>query len=140
MRWMGLDLGERRIGIAISDPLEMTAQADSYRLRSALQADLDFFVDLIVAREIDGVVIGLPVNMNGTEGPAAEKARVFGDQLQKRISVPVIFWDERLTTASAQRVLIEADLSRSKRREKVDQLAAVFILQNYLDSKARMKN
>jgi putative Holliday junction resolvase len=139
MRWLGLDLGERRIGIAISDILEFTAQGRPNRERSTLKADLDFFKNLIVANEVTGVVIGLPVNMNGSEGPAAEKARYFGAQLQKVSLVPVVFWDERLSTSSAQRVLIEADLTRKKRRAKVDQLAAVIILQNYLDYRLRIK-
>lgn len=140
MRWLGLDLGERRIGIALSDPLELTAGGHSYRQRSTLKADLEFFNQFIADHEVGGVVIGLPLNMNGTEGPAAEKARQFGEQLQSLTQLPVVFWDERLTTSSVQRVLIEADLSRSKRRQKVDQLAAVLILQNFLDSRTRIKN
>lgn len=139
MRWLGLDLGERRIGIAISDFLELTAQGRPNRERSTLKADLDFFKNLISENEVTGVVIGLPVNMNGTEGPVAEKARYFGAQLQKVSPVSVVFWDERLSTSSAQRVLIEADLTRKKRRTKVDRLAAVIILQNYLDYRSRIK-
>jgi putative Holliday junction resolvase len=133
MRWLGLDLGEKRIGIALSDSLEITAQGRSYRERSTLKADLDFFKNLISKNEVSGVVIGLPINMNGTEGPAAVKARCFGTMLQKVSPISVVFWDERLSTSAAQRVLIEADLTRKKRRTKVDQLAAVIILQSYLD-------
>jgi putative Holliday junction resolvase len=139
MRWLGLDLGEKRIGIALSDFLELTAQGRSYRERSTLKADLDFFGNFISENEVTGVVVGLPINMNGSEGPAAEKARYFGAELQKVSPVPVVFWDERLSTSAAQRVLIEADLTRKKRRTKVDQLAAVIILQNYLDYRSRIK-
>jgi putative Holliday junction resolvase len=140
MRWLGLDLGARRIGIALSDLLELTAQGYSYRERTTLKNDLEFFKNLIRDHEITGVVIGMPVNMDGTEGPAAEKARFFGAELQKNLNnVEVVFWDERLSTSAAQRVLIEADLSRRKRRFKVDQVAAVIILQNYLDYRLRIK-
>jgi putative Holliday junction resolvase len=139
MRWLGLDLGEKRIGIALSDLLELTAGGVGYRERSTLKADLDFFNNLIIENEVTGVVIGLPVNMNGTEGPAAQKARNFGAQLQKAIAIPVVFWDERLSTTAAQKVLVAADLTRKKRRTKVDQLAAVIILQNYLDYRTRIK-
>jgi putative Holliday junction resolvase len=140
MRWLGLDLGERRIGIALSDMLGLTAGGCGYRERSTLKADLEYFEHLIIKNKVTGVVIGLPVNMNGTEGPAAQKARHFGSQLQKAVALPVVFWDERLSTTAAQRVLVAADLTRRKRRTKVDQLAAVIILQNYLDYRARIKS
>lgn len=140
MRWMGLDLGDRRIGIALSDPLELTAQAFMVleRKMSPIR-DLEFIEQLIREKEVGGIVLGLPKNMNGTEGPMAEKARLFGQDLEERCDIRVIFWDERLSTASAQRVLIEADLSRRKRKGKVDQVAAAIILQNYLDSQKSMK-
>jgi putative Holliday junction resolvase len=140
MRWLGLDLGEKRIGIALSDPLEITAQAHSFRTRSTLREDMDFLKRFIMENQVDGVVIGLPVNMNGTQGPAAEKARYFGAELQKVTGKEPVYWDERLSTNSALQVLIAADVSRRKRREKVDKLAAVIILQNYLDARKRMNN
>jgi putative Holliday junction resolvase len=139
MRWLGLDLGEKRIGIALSDSLGLTAQGCSYRERTTLQSDLAFFTGLIRENEVTEVVIGLPMNMNGSEGPSAAKARYFGVKLQKTSSIPVVFWDERLSTCAAQRVLVAADLTRKKRRTKVDQLAAVIILQNYLDYRSRIK-
>jgi putative Holliday junction resolvase len=139
MRLMGLDLGERRIGVAISDPLGITAQGVSvYQRTGNLQTDLKFFAELIVEREINGVIIGLPKNMNGTEGPMAEKARSFGAELAKLTGISIRFWDERLSTGAAQKVLIEANMSRRKRRTKIDQVAAVIILQNYLDSQTRI--
>jgi putative Holliday junction resolvase len=140
MRWLGLDLGEKRIGIAISDPLEITAQAHSFRARSTLREDLDFFKRFIAENQIEGIVIGLPVNMNGTRGPGAAKALFFGTELQKMTGKEPVYWDERLSTAAALQVLIAADVSRSKRREKVDKLAAVIILQNFLDARHRMNN
>lgn len=134
MRWLGLDVGDRRIGIAISDPLELTAQGHSVRHRGNSPAqDLEFIHQVIIEKEVEGVVIGLPINMNGTEGPMAEKVRLFGTKLQQLSGLEPIYWDERLSTSSALRVLIEADLSRQKRKGKVDQVAAVIILQNYLD-------
>lgn len=136
MRWMGLDFGERRIGIAFSDPLELTAQAYAFRERSAsLRTDLEFFHKLIHTYGVEGVVLGLPKNMNGSEGPMAEKVRDFGKILEESEGLTVVYWDERLSTNSAHRVLLEADLSRRKRRGKVDQLAAAIILQNFLDSR-----
>jgi putative Holliday junction resolvase len=134
MRWMGLDIGQKRIGVAISDPLEITAQGVTVRQRTTLDRDLDFFCNLINERQVEGIVIGLPVNMNGTEGPMAEKVRSFGEKLATRSGVTTVYWDERLSTASAQRLLIEADVSRSRRKQTVDQMAAAIILQNYLDS------
>lgn len=134
MRWMGLDIGQKRIGVAISDPLEITAQGVTVRQRTTLDRDLDFFCNLINERQVEGIVIGLPVNMDGTEGPMAEKVRSFGEKLATRSGVTTVYWDERLSTASAQRLLIEADVSRSRRKQTVDQMAAAIILQNYLDS------
>ncbi len=135
MRWLGIDLGERRIGLALSDPLEITAQSHSvYERRNSLKQDLAFLQDFIIKQEVEGVVLGLPKNMNGTEGPMAEKVRAFGRELVEKVKLPLVFWDERLSTTSAGKVLLEADLSRKKRKQKIDQLAAAIILQNYLDS------
>ena len=133
MRWMGLDIGLRRIGIAISDPLELLAQGHSVLERHKLGHDLDVLSRIIDAEMVEGIVVGLPKNLNGTEGAMAEKIRVFGEQLKKKTGMPLVFWDERLSTVAAERVLLEADLSRKKRKQKIDQVAAVLILQNYLD-------
>lgn len=137
MRWMGLDIGDKRIGIALSDPLEITAQGHSMLERRGLSHDLEHLRQIVVDYEVTGIVCGLPVNMNGSEGPMAEKVRQFAKALAEITGMQPVFQDERLSTASAQRVLIEADMSRSKRRQKVDQLAAVIILQNFLDSRSR---
>lgn len=140
MRWLGLDLGERRIGLALSDPLELTAQALSvWQRKGSLQQDLKYLQKVIQEYEVEGLVLGLPKNMNGTEGPMADKVRNFGAALEKLCGISIEFWDERLSTVSAQRVLIEADLSRKKRKGKIDQVAAAIILQNFLDFKKGIK-
>jgi putative Holliday junction resolvase len=136
MRWLGLDYGERRIGVAVSDPLAITAQGVSVIERTGVKKDLELIRQIIHTYEVDSIVLGLPKNMNGTEGPAAEKVRNFGKLLEETTSLKVIYWDERLSTSSAQQVMIDADLSRRKRKAKVDRLAAVIILQNYLDFNA----
>lgn len=135
MRWMGLDIGLRRIGIAISDPLELLAQGHSVLERHKVGHDLEALTHIIGAEMVEGIVVGLPKNLNGTEGVMAEKIRNFGEQLKKKTGLPLVFWDERLSTVAAERVLLEADLSRKKRKQKIDQVAAVIILQNYLDFK-----
>jgi len=131
---MGLDVGEKRIGVAISDPLGWTAQGHSVVQRSTLKNDLAKLKELCQQLECQLVVVGLPRNMNGTLGPKAEEIQEFVRHLHDVVSVPIEYWDERLTTRSAERVLLEADLSRRKRRKVIDKVAAVHILQNYLDA------
>lgn len=133
---MGLDVGEKRIGIALSDPLGCSAQGHSVLQRTSLKNDLDHLLNLCRQYDVQRLVIGLPRNMNGTLGPKAEEIRKFGLRLQKIIDLPVEYWDERLTTRSAERVLLEADVSRRKRKQVVDKLAAVHILQAYLDAQS----
>lgn len=129
-----MDVGQRRIGIAISDSLEIFAQGHSVLERNnSLGRDLEIIGEIIKKEMVEGIVVGLPKNMNGTEGAMAEKIRAFGKKLEEKIELPLIFWDERLSTVAAERTLLEADLSRRKRKQKIDQVAAVFILQNYLD-------
>jgi putative Holliday junction resolvase len=140
MRWLGLDLGERRIGLALSDPLELTAQSLAvWQRKGSLQQDLKYMQKVIQEYEVRGLVLGLPKNMNGTEGPMAVKVRDFGAALEKLCDLSIEYWDERLSTVSAQRVLIEADLSRKQRKGKIDQVAATIILQNFLDFKKGIK-
>ncbi len=131
MRVLGLDLGDRRVGVAVSDPLGLTAQGLPTLTRNDLT--LDAIADLCVRLDVVSIVIGLPRNMDGSYGPRAEMAREFGRQLHQRTGLPVHEWDERLTTRAADNVLLEADLSRKKRRGAVDRLAAVLILQGFLD-------
>jgi putative Holliday junction resolvase len=134
MKILGLDVGEKRIGIAISDELGYTAQGMRVLNRSGLEDDLTVLRELIKETEATEVVVGFPKNMDGSLGEAAEKVLFFAKKIEEFISVPVILWDERWTTAEATRLLVDADLSRAKRRKVVDKLAAVLILQGYLDS------
>lgn len=130
-RWVGLDLGERRIGVAVSDPLGITAQGVEVYRRKGDQADLRYLAQRFAELDGDGLVLGLPRNMNGSLGPMAEKVREFGERLGELCGVSPVYWDERLTTTQATRVLLAADLSRARRRQVVDQLSAVLILQSF---------
>jgi putative Holliday junction resolvase len=128
---MGIDIGEKRIGIAVSDSLGYTAQGVETYTRTG-EGDAAYIAAKMKELGASMVVAGLPLNMNGSEGPAAQKVREFAGQLNA-LGVEVDFQDERLTTVSAERMLIEADVSRKKRRQVVDKLAAVYILRAYLD-------
>lgn len=133
-RILGLDVGHKRIGVAISDELLLTAQGADTIERKALKSDLYEINDLIRKNSVSEVVVGLPVNMNGTYSAKTKEVVEFMDSLSKAVSVPVKTWDERLTTVQAERTLLEADLSRAKRKKVIDKLAAQVILQGYLDS------
>lgn len=136
-----MDIGTRNIGLAISDPLGWTAQGlSTYRRTGRIDEDLEEITRLIKELKVEKVVAGLPRNMDGTSGPAAAMVVEFTGLLAEQANVPVTLWDERLTTVSAQKVLIEADLSRKKRKKVVDQLAAVLILQGYLNWLASSKS
>ena len=143
MRYMGLDIGDATIGIALSDPFGIIAQGHENYRRVSTKEDIAHLVDIIVAYEVTMVVAGLPLNMNGTSGPQAEKVRLLTKQIEKKLKfsdklkapVPVELWDERLSTVQAERMMIEADLSRARRRQIVDKMAAIVILQSFLDSK-----
>ena len=141
MRILALDLGEKRIGVAVSDELLMTAQGLCVIASKGAAKDLEQIAELIRNRAVSIIVLGLPRNMDGSIGPMAEKVREFGRLLQdQHPDVPVEYWDERLTTAGAQRMLIGADISRVKRRQVVDKVAAVLILQGYLDRRSNRRN
>lgn len=133
MRIMGLDLGEKTIGVAMSDPLALTAQALVVIKRSKFE--MEELHQLIRDYQVEQIVLGYPRNMNGTLGERARLSEEFADKLQERFSLPVKLWDERLSTVGASRALLEADLSRAKRKKVIDKMAAVFILQGYLDSR-----
>ncbi|MGE5575724.1 MAG: Holliday junction resolvase RuvX [Syntrophothermus sp.] len=143
MRVMGLDLGERRIGVAISDPLGITASGVEVIQRAGLVQDLARLGALIRENEISEVVVGLPRHMNGSLGEAAQKVQEFAGMLQARLKEEGLaprftFWDERLSTVAAQRVLLEGDMSRARRKQVVDKVAAAIILRSYLDSRRRV--
>ncbi len=134
MRIMGLDLGDKRIGVAVSDPLGLTAQGlESITCRSA-RDDIKKIKELADKYEVERIVVGYPVNMDGSAGPRAEMAGLFAGRLAKALGLPVELWDERLTTVAAERLLIEANVTRSRRRQVIDRVAASLILQGYLDS------
>ena len=131
---MGLDVGTRTVGVAVSDALGLTAQGVTTVRRTNIRTDLAALQKIATEYEVTRVVVGLPLNMDATEGPRAEASRAFGASLTKATGLEVEFWDERLTTVAAERVLLEADVSRKKRREVIDQLAAQLILQGWLDA------
>ena len=131
MRIMGLDFGSKTIGVAVSDALLWTAQGVKTIRRS--KAELDELRELIREYEVNEIVIGYPRNMNGTLGPRCEMTDEFAKVLRLEFELPVELWDERLSTVAAQRTLLEADVSRAKRKLVIDKMAAVFILQGYLD-------
>ncbi len=133
MRIMGLDLGDRTIGVAVSDLLGVTAQGVETIRRSKLE--LERLRELIRLYEVGEIVIGLPRNMDGSMGPRAEKTLEFAKRLSEDLALPVRSWDERLTTVAAQRSLLEADVSRAKRKQVIDKMAAMLILQGYMDSR-----
>ncbi|RKD27916.1 putative holliday junction resolvase [Caminicella sporogenes DSM 14501] len=134
MRIMGLDVGDKTIGVAVSDLLGLTAQGVETIRRTSNKADFGRIKEIVEKMEVKKIVIGLPKNMNGTIGPQGEKVLKFADKLKKKVDVEIIMWDERLTTVAAEKMLISADISRKKRKKVIDKVAAVYILQGYLDS------
>ncbi len=137
MRIMGLDFGSRTVGVAVSDPLFLTAQGVEIIRRKSpnkLRQTLARIEELITEYEVDRIVLGYPKNMNNTEGERCEKTQEFRQMLERRTGLPVILWDERLTTVLADQAMMEGGIRRENRKEYVDKLAAVFILQNYLDA------
>ncbi|MFA6078383.1 MAG: Holliday junction resolvase RuvX [Candidatus Omnitrophota bacterium] len=133
MRIMGLDFGTKRIGVAISDGLMITAQGQDSIYRTELSKDLDVIKKLIKDNGITEVVVGLPISMNGTYSAKTKEVIEFVDTLSKAIEIPIKTWDERLTSLQAERVMLEADMSRHKRKMLSDRLAAQIILQTYMD-------
>ena len=132
-RLMGLDLGTKTIGVAVSDVSRTIATARTTLRRTKLSRDIESLRALIEDEGIGGIVVGLPVNMDGTEGPRAQSARDTATRLAEALALPVAFWDERWSTVAAERAMLDADLSRRKRARKVDQVAAAYILQGALD-------
>jgi putative Holliday junction resolvase len=132
-RVLGLDLGTKTIGMATSDFTLQIATPRQTIARTKFQVDARAMLDFAEAEGIGLIVIGLPLNMDGSEGPRAQSTRAFVRNLEKLTSIPIIYWDERLSTAAVERTMIEADISRAKRAENVDKLAAAYILQGVLD-------
>lgn len=134
MRILGLDIGDRTIGIAVSDPLGITAQGITTIRRKSEEKDIEELIKICNSYNIELIVSGLPKNMNGTLGPQSKKVLDFCNIIENKIKLPVKMWDERLTTVAANRAMLEADLSRKKRKKIVDKMASTYILQGYLDS------
>lgn len=137
MRTMGLDVGSKTVGIALGDELGWTAQGlKTLKINEEKnEFGFDEIGEIIKEYQVNLVVIGFPKNMNGTIGPRGEASQQYASEIEKRFSLPTVLWDERLTTMAAERVLLEADVSRKKRKKVIDKMAAVMILQGYLDSK-----
>ena len=137
MRILGLDYGSKTVGVAVSDPLGLTAQSVETIWRkqeNKLRQTLARIEELAAEYQAEKIVLGLPKNMNNTIGERAEKTLEFREMLERRTGLPVVMWDERLTTVEAERTLMGASVRRENRKQYLDQLAAVFILQGYLDS------
>lgn len=135
-RALGLDVGDKTVGLALSDGLGLTAQGLMTLARKNLETDLAALAALCAEHEVQLLVVGLPLNMDGTEGPRTLVSRKLGDRLAERTGLPVEYWDERLSTCEVERVLLQADLSRARRKQVVDKLAAQVILQGFMDAAA----
>ncbi|MEJ6478422.1 MAG: Holliday junction resolvase RuvX [Octadecabacter sp.] len=136
----GLELGTATIGVALSDVMRGVATPTETIKRKKFGIDAAALLKLTTARDVKGLVLGLPLNMDGSEGPRAQATRAFARNLEKLTPLPITFWDERLSTVAAERAMLEADLSRKRRAELVDHVAAGFILQGLLDRLTRVRN
>jgi putative Holliday junction resolvase len=139
MRILGLDMGQKTIGVAISDPLGFTAQGITTIRRKNKEQDIAEIKAFCDEYQVEKIVIGLPKNMDNSVGFAGQKSIEFAELLKSKIDIEIEMWDERLTTVSAHRAMLEADLSRAKRKKIVDKIAATFILQGYLDRISNLK-
>ncbi|WP_054949111.1 Holliday junction resolvase RuvX [Numidum massiliense] len=137
MRIIGLDVGEKTIGVALSDGLGLTAQGVEVIRRASRAQDIARLQELIEANDVSQIVVGLPKNMDGSIGARAQTCQSFALEMEKALGLPVILWDERLTTVAAERTLLSADVSRKKRKQVIDKLAASLILQAFLDAQRR---
>ena len=135
MRVMALDVGDKTIGIAISDALLLTAQARPTVRRKDVKTDIEILRRLASENDVHEIVVGQPLHMNGKESPQSAKVARFAEELRKELDLPIVFWDERLTSFAAEQHLEEMGLKWRERREHVDKIAAMIILQNYLDSR-----
>jgi putative Holliday junction resolvase len=136
-RRLGLDLGDKTIGVAVSDPFGWTAQGVTVIRRTTQTQDLQTLRKIIEEYDVQEIILGYPKNMDGSIGPRAEKSRAYAEWLRETLQLPIVLWDERLTTRSATRTLLEADMSRAKRKLVVDKMAATLLLQTYLDNQSK---
>lgn len=137
MRILGIDVGSKRLGLAVSDESCLVARTLATLKRAGMDQDIRELRAVIAELEVGTIVVGLPLNMNGSRGPSAEMALHLVEELKKSCGLPVLTWDERLSTVAAEKILLEADVSRRKRKQVIDRLAAVIILQGYLDSRTQ---
>ena len=135
-RILALDYGTKRIGVALSDELKWTAQPLETFERRALDWDVAHIAALVLSHDVERVVLGFPLQLDGRQGPAVLAMRVFAEKLEAGISVPIVLWDERMTTKAAEHLLIAADVSRKKRKGAIDRVAAAILLQSYLEAQA----
>jgi len=133
MRYMGLDVGDKRIGIALSDEGGVIASPKETFYRDGLMRDIDRLVEMASNAGVGEILVGMPVSMDGSIGPQAQKVMKFIHTLSEKADIPVVPWDERLTTVAAERVLLNGDVSRKRRRHVIDKVAAAYMLQGYLD-------
>ena len=136
---MGLDLGDKTIGVAVSDGLRSVASPYETVRRKKFGVDAARLLEIVSERNVAGIVLGLPFNMDGSEGPRCQSTRAFARNLEKLTPLPIGFWDERLSTVAAERALLEADASRKRRAEVIDNIAASYILQGVLDRLTHIK-
>ncbi|MEY4984693.1 MAG: hypothetical protein RIR62_2959 [Pseudomonadota bacterium] len=134
----GLDYGDKTIGVAISDLRRMVATPAEIIRRVKFTEDAARLMQIVAAREVHGLILGLPLNMDGSEGPRVQSTRAFARNLARLTDLPIFFWDERLSTVAAERALLEADTSRKRRKEVIDAVAAGYILQGALDRMAHL--
>ena len=139
MKIIALDIGTVRIGIATSDIMEIIASAYEVYRRKNLNEDVKYIASLVSKLDAGELVIGLPLKLDGSEGQSVDMAREFGEKLSELVSIPIVYQDERLSTVSAERILIESGVRREKRKDKIDSIAATIILQTYLDKKSLKK-
>jgi len=140
MKTLGLDVGSKTIGVAVSDELGIIAQGVTTLKRKGVNHDITQLLKVIEEQRAEKVVVGLPKNMNGSLGQSAKMVLTLLEELENFVDIPVIAWDERLSTVAAERALLEADMSRKKRKKVIDKVAALIILQGYLDNQKRMKD
>jgi len=138
MRFLGLDIGSKRIGLALSDELGITAQGFPTLTRTTPKNDIRKLLEIASQHKVVKIVVGLPKNMNGTLGKSADQVLTFIQEMKVKTTIPIDVWDERLSTVAVNRTLINANVSRRRRKEVVDKLAAVYILQGFLDSHRRL--
>lgn len=135
MRFMGLDVGDKRIGVALSDEGGVIASPRETLERRGNRKDIAHLLELAKREAVVTILVGMPLSLDGSVGPQAEKVERFVAALREGTEIPVVLWDERLTTVSAERALLEGDVSRAKRRQRIDRVAASLILQSYLDAR-----